>query len=89
MTRTLTVVFDGEVFRPTEPVELPAGTEYRVTLEPRAEAGAGPPESVRRILERSTDLGLPADLAAQHDHDLHGSPKRCGRVKRSPIPGIG
>jgi hypothetical protein len=31
VTRTLTVVFDGEVFRPTEPVELPAGSEYRQT----------------------------------------------------------
>lgn len=76
MSRSLTVVFDGEVFRPTEPVHLAAGSEHRVIIEDRDTNGAAPPESVRRILERATDLGLPADLAAQHDHYLHGTPKR-------------
>ena len=32
MTRTVAVVYDGEVFRPLEPVDLPPNTRGRVTI---------------------------------------------------------
>jgi predicted DNA-binding antitoxin AbrB/MazE fold protein len=67
MSRTITVVFDGEVFRPVEPVELESGQQYQVTiadLEPSDEAATGPKVN-QRIIEQATDLGMPADLAAQ------------------------
>lgn len=79
MARTITVVFDGEVFRPREPVDLPADSEYQLTLtveEPRPNAeGDEMPEVFRRVLRRSRDLGV-GDLAEQHDHYLYGTPKR-------------
>jgi hypothetical protein len=77
MARTITVVFDGEVFRPREPVDLPANSEYQLTVEhpaPSAETEEMP-EVFRRILDRARDLGV-GDLAEQHDHYLYGTPKR-------------
>ncbi len=54
-------------------VELPEGTE--VNVEP------APPAARRTLAERLGDLvgsmpELPTDMAAQHDHYLHGAPKR-------------
>ncbi|MGE3600416.1 MAG: antitoxin family protein [Dehalococcoidia bacterium] len=33
MARSVTVVFDGEVFRPVEPVDLPPDTVYSIRIE--------------------------------------------------------
>ena len=54
-------------------VELPEGIEVRV--EPL------PPPSGKTLAERLGDLigsvpDLPPDMAEQHDHYLHGAPKR-------------
>lgn len=66
-----TVVFD-------RPVALAEGTRVRVELivEPAAANGAGPSllDSLGAIVGAIDDL--PADLAAQHDHYLYGTPKR-------------
>jgi len=66
---------------PDEPVELPPGTKYRVTLDPMPGDGEEAEEdhSLRQFL-----LGIagtakgdyPADLARNHDYYLHGRPKR-------------
>ncbi len=77
MSQTIPVVSDGEVFRPTAPVNLPPGGEYHVTVDdsdaqPEAEVM---PEIFRLILDRARDLGV-GDLAEQHDHYLYGTPKR-------------
>jgi predicted DNA-binding antitoxin AbrB/MazE fold protein len=78
MSRTVTVVYDGEVFRPVEPVDLSPNTRGRVTIADETEEPmhGAPPRSVQRILERARALELPPDLAAQHDHYLYGTPKR-------------
>jgi predicted DNA-binding antitoxin AbrB/MazE fold protein len=78
MTRSIAVVYDGEVFRPVEPVDLPPNTRGRVTIRDQAEEQpfTAPPRSVQQILARARALDLPTDLAAQHDHYLYGTPKR-------------
>jgi hypothetical protein len=78
MTRTVAVVYDGEVFRPVEPLDLPPNTRGRVTIPDETEERprGAPPRAVQRILERARALDLPPDLAAQHDHYLYGTPKR-------------
>ena len=57
---------------------LPEGTEVRI--EPVARAENLPAEG-RTLAERFADVigtvpELPPDMAAQHDHYLHGAPKR-------------
>ena len=71
---------DGKVLVPDEPVELPKGPVV-VTLEPagpehRAEGTA--PGWVQKALELASRMppDLPEDLAEQHDHYIHGTPKR-------------
>ena len=61
-----------------EGAELAEGTEVRVEPVARGEstAGAGP-----TLLEQLSDVvgsvpELPPDMAQQHDHYLHGAPKR-------------
>lgn len=80
MTRTLTVVIDGEVFRPTEPFDLPANTTYQVRIDTVDPVGSGrsvDPDArpLESLLEFSMDIGL-GDLAEQHDHYFYGTPKR-------------
>ncbi len=77
MARTLTVLYDGEVLRPEESLDLQPNTRYRITIEEDSARTAVDemPAVFRRILERSRDLGV-GDLAEQHDHYLYGTPKR-------------
>jgi hypothetical protein len=61
-----------------EGADLAEGTEVRV--EPVAR-GEGPPEAGPTLLEQLSDVvgsvpELPSDMAEQHDHYLHGAPKR-------------
>lgn len=78
MARTVVVVYEGEVFWPVEPGDLPPNTRGTVTIGDQADEQppVSPPRSVQRILERARALDLPPDLAAQHDHYLYGTPKR-------------
>jgi hypothetical protein len=58
--------------------ELPDGTEVRV--EPFARDQRAPVEGPTLAEQFADVIGavpdLPADMAAQHDHYLHGAPKR-------------
>jgi hypothetical protein len=65
------VVFDT-------PVSLPDGTRVTVTLQ---ESSGTPVENVPTIFERYKDIigiaeGLPEDFAENHDHYIHGTPKK-------------
>ena len=75
MNKTLTVVFDGHVFRPDSPLDLEPNTRYVVTIQdvspPAAEGDAWD------ILEALTGtLEAPQDWASEHDHYLYSTPKR-------------
>ncbi len=56
------------------PQRLPEGTRVEVILKPAADQ----PKTLREILLESAGCmtDLPADFAAQHDHYIHGTPKR-------------
>ena len=78
---TVKVKFDGRVFVPEGPVDLPVGYELEM---PIAEApGANGLNGEKTALQELVDMvrqfpptNLPRDLAAQHDHYLYGLPKR-------------
>jgi len=61
-----------------EPADLREGDEVRVQLSRRAEA---PEEDAPTLYDQLKDVigiaeGLPPDLAENHDHYLHGHPKK-------------
>ncbi|MGH2584407.1 MAG: hypothetical protein ACRDJE_05780 [Dehalococcoidia bacterium] len=77
MQRSVLVIFDGEVLRPEEPLDLKRNGRYLVTIEePDSESTeAEAPGMLDDLRDLITDFGV-SDLAAQHDHYLYGTPKR-------------
>jgi hypothetical protein len=79
---TVKARFDGRVFVPEEPVDLPVGYELEIAIKAQpAENGTGKPktalqELVEILKSYPPNPDLPTDLAAQHDHYLYGLPKR-------------
>ena len=70
---TIRARFDGSVFVPEEPVDLPQGRAVQVQVEDNLY----PLLALLQLAEEgSDDPDSPPDLAAQHDHYLHGVPKR-------------
>jgi hypothetical protein len=57
-----------------EPTALPSGT--RVEIEIKAHVQAASPLGEALLKLAGTAVGLPADMAEQHDHYIHGTPKR-------------
>jgi len=70
---------NGKALVPDDPVKLPRGCKYRVTVDPMTaeDDGMGFP-----LLDMAVELSqqmkgnYPADLAENHDHYLYGRPKR-------------
>ena len=64
-----------------EAAVLPDGARVRVELMPSSEISKVGESSGRTLYDRYKSgigkaQGLPADFAAQHDHYIHGTPKR-------------
>ena len=57
-------------------VEIPDGAEVQVTL-PEKESAATLYDSLKDFIGAAQ--GLPEDFAAEHDHYIHGTPKRAGQ----------
>ena len=53
---------------------LPEGARVEVTVSTPTPAGS--PLAATLLKHAGKAQGLPEDLAAQHDHYLHGTPKR-------------
>jgi hypothetical protein len=56
------------------PQDLPEGARIEVVVKPSAQSALQLTEMLMRHAGKA--VGLPDDLAAQHDHYLHGTPKR-------------
>lgn len=67
--------FDGNVFVPDEPVDVPKDAPLRLAVV-EGEEGTRPLRALLDIAqEYSTDETWPADGAAEHDHYLYGLSK--------------
>jgi predicted DNA-binding antitoxin AbrB/MazE fold protein len=69
MTSKIAAVFDGQVFRPTEPIELPANTRVQITIETL------PPDEIQETVSflqtaRSLNLERPSDWSTNVDKYL-------------------
>jgi hypothetical protein len=77
---TITARFDGRVFVPEGPVDLPAGRRVQLVVEPAevTPAVASPPLTglMAELGRLPENPDWPADGAAQHDHYLYGTPKQ-------------
>jgi hypothetical protein len=71
MTKTIYLTFDGEVFRPEEPVDLKPDTRVRATIEP-ATAAVGRPGSFFETA-RSLNLEGPPDWSSRLEDYLYGT----------------
>ncbi len=72
-TKTLHAIFDCNVLRPEESVDLEPNARYLVTIK-RKEAGK---HSLWDILSKFTGkVEGPEDWSKEHDHYLYGVPKR-------------
>lgn len=72
----ITVTLQGTIVKGAivldEPAQLPDGARVEVTVKE-----AGPKPTLLSLLKLAgTAKDLPADFAAQHDHYIHGTPKR-------------
>jgi hypothetical protein len=54
--------------------KLAEGTRVEVTVKQDSKAASPLGEALLKLA--GTAVGLPEDMAAQHDHYLHGTPKR-------------
>lgn len=75
MTKTIQAVFDGEILRPTKPLDLEPNTKYSISIElpPAREDQAGNAWDELEALAGSIEA--PRDWAQEHDHYLYGTPK--------------
>ena len=71
-------VKDGAVVL-DEPVGLPDGTDVEVEVRPVDAGGQGPTLYERLQGVVGSADGLPEDMADNHDHYIHGTPKRADR----------
>jgi hypothetical protein len=72
--------FDGKVFVPEGPVDLPTDRvfEVQVTEVQATATREAPLMRLAKALEGlPSDPNAPTDGAAQHDHYLYGTPKRA------------
>jgi hypothetical protein len=64
----------GNVIVLDDSVKLPDGAEVSVELEPTPEEIQSLREGLRKL--SGIAEGLPDDFAEQHDHYIHGTPKK-------------
>ena len=69
MTKTLEAVFDGEVLRPNEPLELQPNTRVRITIE--TTTSEAKPRSFLRTA-RALNLEGPSDWSERIEEYLYG-----------------
>ncbi len=74
MGQMVRVVFDGEVLRPEQAVDLRPNVTYVVTIEHEASTLAASDASypLTEIASLATDMGV-TDLSERHDRYAHGS----------------
>ncbi len=70
MDAQITVVFDGEVFRPTKPTDLTPNTTYTITVHPTE---SSEPINAWDVLQELTGtITMPQDWSENHQHYLYG-----------------
>ena len=75
MTKTIYLTFDGQVFRPEEPVDLKPDTRVRAIIEPASAAVRGPGSFFETA--RSLNLEGPPDWSSRLEDYLYGTSRNA------------
>ena len=78
MSKTIGAVFDGQVLRPDEPIDLKPNTRCKVTIETPVE-GASQGDAWKFLEKLIGSVEAPPDWSEEHDHYLYGTPKRSAK----------
>ena len=70
MSQTLDAIFDGNVFRPDQPIQLEPNTRVRITIEPTATTEKNSQSFLR--VARSLNIEGPRDWSTRLDDYLYG-----------------
>lgn len=76
---TIKIRYDGKVFVPQSPINLPVGFEMEIPFTTPAKPAAAELtllELAKQLEKYPINPDWPEDGAAQHDHYLYGLPKR-------------
>jgi hypothetical protein len=75
------VIYDGEVFRPQEPVNLEPNTLYLIVVQvPLTEEDVNTDGDVWDLLESMAGSVIaPEDWSVEHNHYLYGTPKKYSK----------
>ncbi len=69
MATTIRARYDGNVFRPEEPLDIPSDVVYTVTIEraypPARETRSSQPHPLQVIADMAIDMGV-TDLSTRH-----------------------
>jgi hypothetical protein len=71
---SITAIVQNDTIKLPPGVHLPDGTKVRVEPEPATDGNA-----LEWMKEFAGTVEGPPDLATEHDHYAHGTPKRAGR----------
>ena len=74
MEKTVNATFDGEVFRPDDPVDLEPNTKVTLKLDVKSKKKVGKPYAFLDFL-RSANIDAPPDYAANLDDYLYRGKK--------------
>jgi hypothetical protein len=69
--KRVNATYDGEVFHPDEPVEIPPNTRVTLSVDEPAEEKTGEPYSFLKAV-RAANLEGPPDWSERLDHYLYG-----------------
>ncbi len=76
MNKTLRAVFDGKVLRPEGPVDLEPDASYVIIIDHKIETAVEKPTLWDALDELTGTIKAPSDWSEEHDHYIHGVPKR-------------
>ena len=76
--------YDGKVFRPSKPLDLPPNRRYRLTVETEPSSEIPCAMDAWDVLESlAGTVEAPEDWSEEHDHYLYGT-ARHGAVRKRP-----
>ena len=75
---TVKARFDGRVFVPEQPVDLPVGQAVEIPIPPPTTTPSPQPlaDLMKALDHLPENADWPADGATQHDHYLYGTPRK-------------